>query len=393
MTGTFGLRPKGTMSARAAGIASALSDMGWTARIVTVPWDSPADAGTEETINGIPVRNTQFVSPYSWPISVAEIVREARAFQPDLVHLFKPKGFGDLAARHLRRSGIPVVVDMDDWEGTRGWNDLLPYSRLQRRLFNWQERSWPSQADGLTTASKALEQYALELGAPPSNILYLPNLLTAERFDSLRNPPPTPLRGYDISVPTSHPTILLYTRFVEFSPRFVVEILNQVIASVPDAQLIIAGVSADGNAERELENEARQAGNRDRIHALGWIDPDDLGWIAAQCSAALVPFDDTILNRSKCSAKLLELIATGIPVVASSVGENREYLNRHEAGSLARPGDSYDHASKLGLILSNLHPGNVCNRKRIFPRGFLWEHVTDELEHHYLASIRRIESV
>lgn len=46
MLGTFGLRPKGTMSARALPLAQELAGRGWRVRLALPPWDSPADAAS-----------------------------------------------------------------------------------------------------------------------------------------------------------------------------------------------------------------------------------------------------------------------------------------------------------------------------------------------------------
>jgi glycosyltransferase involved in cell wall biosynthesis len=44
------------------------------------------------------------------------------------------------------------------------------------------------------------------------------------------------------------------------------------------------------------------------------------------------------MNRAKCSVKLLELLAAGLPVVASRVGQAREYIAHGESGLLVEPG-------------------------------------------------------
>ena len=377
MLGTFGMQPKGTMSARAAGIAATLRERGIDTRIATVPWDNPASAGTSDTWMGVPVTNTRTVNPLFWPLAVRELLQVAGEFQPDLIHLFKPKGFGDLAARYLQRRGVPVVVDMDDWEGTGGWNDVLPYSRLQRNLFDWQERTWPRMANGLTVASRTLYQLAVGHGASEYRVLYLPNQLTAERLADLSTC--SSHREQD----REHASVLLYTRFVEFDPAFPVQVLANLQRGVPGCRLVVAGRSQDGHAEQRMLRHARQNGLESSIEMRGWVTPTDLGALTASCDAALVPFDDTMLNRAKCSVKLLELLATGIPVVASNVGENREYLQRHGGGVLARPGDPLDHASRLQEILTNPHV--VCAAD--FSHSGSWHAVTDELLTHFSAAV------
>ncbi|MEX2425559.1 MAG: glycosyltransferase [Thermomicrobiaceae bacterium] len=387
MLGTFGMKPKGTMSARAAGIASTLQSVGWQAKIVTTPWDNPEDAGASIDYQGVPVMNTRVIRPVLWPLPVLEMVAFARRFQPDVVHLFKPKGFGDLAARLLRRMGYPVVVDMDDWEGSGGWNDVLPYSALQRRVFDWQERTWPVQASAMTVASQTLYYRAIELGANANAVMYLPNALPESRIRQLRNPPTRPHGSYLALSDNPATNILLYTRFVEFDPAFAVDVLARTLNRIPDARLVVAGSSADGSSERRLLDHAHKAGVASQIVFLGWIYPEDLGWIARQCSAALVLFDDTIINRAKCSVKLLELIACGIPVVASAVGENRHYLAEAVAGNLARPADPGHHADLLVEAVSSLTGSRRISPSYAYPAH--WGESIGGLAELYKSTISR----
>ena len=54
---------------------------------------------------------------------------------------------------------------------------------------------------------------------------------------------------------------------------------------------------------------------------------------------AIYPFDDTLINRTKCSVKLIDLLSAGVPVVADAVGQNAEYIRPNETGVLVPSGD------------------------------------------------------
>ncbi|HET9016823.1 MAG TPA: glycosyltransferase family 4 protein [Thermomicrobiaceae bacterium] len=336
MLGTFAFQPKATMRSRALGIAAALQRRSWDVLIGTTPWDNPVDAGRRWVERGVRVTNTRETRPALWPLAVAEMARWGRAERPELIHVFKPKGFGDLAGRLMRRR-TPLVLDMDDWEGNGGWNDVGLYGPLQRRVFDWQERTLPVRARAVTVASRELERRALELGVPAARVHYVPNGLDDERIADLgaarSAAPPGDL---DIG---PEPRLLLYTRFVEFQPAFVVETLALVRGRVHDARLVIAGASADGGPERELDRLAAGAGLGAAISRLGWIAPEALGGIAMSCALAIHPFDDTRLNRAKCSVKLLELMATGTAIATTRVGENPRYVEHERSGLVVAPGD------------------------------------------------------
>jgi hypothetical protein len=63
----------------------------------------------------------------------------------------------------------------------------------------------------------------------------------------------------------------------------------------------------------------------------------------------LAPLPDNRFTRGKCGFKILQYAATGLPVVASPVGVNSEYIEDKNNGFLA--GDSADWIEKVSLLL------------------------------------------
>ncbi len=383
MLGTFGMRPKATMRSRALALARTMSPR-FAFSLVTTPWDNRADAGKRWSEEGIDVVNTKAVRPALFPFAVREMISEFDRRSPDLIHLFKPKGFGDLAARRLK-SRVPIVVDMDDWEGNGGWNDIGGYSRMQRALFDWQERTWPRMADAITVASRALEQRAVSLGADPNDVFYIPNGLTSTRVEELaagctsREATRTRLGLHERRI------VLLYTRFVEFDPRLLVEVISRVRVDVNNATLVIVGASPDGQPERILHAEALAAGVATSIRLLGWVEPQDIPGFLAAGDVAIHPFEDTTVNRSKCSVKLLELMAAGLPVVTNRVGENAQMIEHERSGVLANPGDAAAMAAAVVDLLRN--PGHagilaVGARERV-ESTYLWDQLAPQVETAY----------
>jgi glycosyltransferase involved in cell wall biosynthesis len=232
------------------------------------------------------------------------------------------------------------VVDTDDWEGPGGWNDLAPYTRLQRRFFAWQERWGLTHADAVTVASRTLQSLVWALGVPPEHVLYVPNGL--------------PRPGVQGEAPhhERRPTLLLYTRFFEFPVGRVIDLLRRVEAQVPQVHLLVVGQGLFGE-EAELMTRASQVGLDDRITFAGWVEPADLPPTFARAAVAIYPFDDTLVNRAKCPVKLLELLAAGVPVVAEAVGEIREVIRCGQTGWLVAPGDSAAFAQAVVRLLED----------------------------------------
>jgi len=385
MIGPFGLRPKGTMSVRALPLAKALVRKGHQVNIIMPPWSYPPDSGREWEEDGVSVRNITL--PPRFPLShlliTWRLLRRALALRPDVVHSFKPKGYAGLVAMIfwlLKRLGlirVRLVVDSDDWEGRGGWNEIEPYTGLQKRFFAWQEQWGLTHCDALTVASRALETIVWSLGVDPGRVFYVPNGVVSS-FE---------FRVSDSDRPSDHPTILLYTRFFEFAVERVVDIFQRVLAEVPQAKLLVVGKGFFGE-EEQLADLMRAAGIDDHLVYADWVEPEELPACFAAADVAIYPYDDTLINRTKCSVKLIDLMAAGVPVVADDVGQNGEYIVHGVSGLLVPAGEADAFAASVVRLLrdeslrAKLGEGA---RKRVFEE-FNWSELVARVERAYQLS-------
>ena len=68
-------------------------------------------------------------------------------------------------------------------------------------------------------------------------------------------------------------------------------------------------------------------------------------------SIGIMPLKDTIVEKGKCSFKMLTYMSVGVPVVVSNVGMNIEVLNHGDAGFLVSTIDEW--VDTLTLLLNN----------------------------------------
>src|SRR3954452_21722840 len=107
LLGGFGMEPKATMRFRALPLGQELAARGYAVTMIVPPWDHPADAGRTWEEGGVAIVNTA-VPARLRTAGIARALRAAvREARPDVVHLFKPKGYAGLAMPLLR--GMPVV--------------------------------------------------------------------------------------------------------------------------------------------------------------------------------------------------------------------------------------------------------------------------------------------
>jgi glycosyltransferase involved in cell wall biosynthesis len=379
MLAPFGIRPKGTLAARMLPLGRALVRRGHRVTIVAPPVHNPEDAGTRVILGGVTVIHTPR-GPQNPAVAAAgqAFVLYAAALRkrPDLLHLFKPKGYAGLAAllARVRHPRLPLVVDTDDWEGWGGWNDLLPYPVLAKQLFAWQEQDLPRRADAVTVASRALETLVLGMGVPPARIVYVPN-------GTEYSAPPPQIRASN--------RILLYTRFWEFSLPPLIAALVGIITRRPDARLVVVGRGERGE-ERHLLSLAERAGIAGNIDYRGWLQPEQIPAVLAESTLALAPMDDTLINRTRGLAKLLELMAAGLPIVASRVGQAAEYLRHGASALLVEPNDPGELAAATLRLLQDaaLREHLSCGALAAAAH-FSWDRLAETAEQAYQKLIER----
>ena len=140
--GGFGFRPKGTIQGRAYPLATELVNQGHEVSIFVTPYDNPEESGREWVEEGVRIRGVKAGrTPLGYPALLIGLLRAIEGYQPDLVHIFKPKGFAGAAGSFLRLKGFPgVVLDCDDWEGWGGFNDIKSYPWVLKEYIDRQER-------------------------------------------------------------------------------------------------------------------------------------------------------------------------------------------------------------------------------------------------------------
>ncbi|MFW6184149.1 MAG: glycosyltransferase [Chloroflexota bacterium] len=338
MIGPFGFHPKKTMRSRAFRLARELVQRGHQVKMLMPPWHTPQEANTDWQEEGVSVR---YVALGGGTVGITwRLVREALAFEPHVVHCFKPKAYSGLAAWWLwqfHRRRLRLLVDSDDWEGWGGWNEHEPYSPLQKRFFAWQERYGMRHCHTLTVASRTLQSLAWAHGVPHERVLYLPN---GPGIDGAVAGPPQRARETraDLGL-AQRPVLLLYSRLFEFSNERLVAVLAQVRDALPNLAILSVGAGLFEEDAAALGHQLRAAGLQEAIVDTGWLPEARLPATLASADVGLYLMDDTLLNRTKCPVKLADMLALGVPVVGEAVGQVPEYVRQEQTGLLRQSGD------------------------------------------------------
>ncbi len=391
MVGPFGLHPNKTMSSRAFCLARQLVAREHEVCLFMPPWQTPKEGDRHWMQDGVLLR---YIPVKGGTASIARrLLRETLAWQPHIVHCFKPKAYSGLVAWwlwHFHRRRLPLVTDSDDWEGWGGWNDQASYNAFQKHFFSWQERWGMSHCHQLTVASKTLQSIAWSQGINGQKVLYLPNgtglpvheTPTSDDIDTQRH-------ILDIG---DRPTLLLYSRLFEFETARLAKILAGVKEALPEIAILSVGTSLFAEDATRLEEELRNRSILPAMIQLGWMDPDKLPILLSSADVALYLMDDTLLNRTKCPVKLADLIALGVPVVAEAVGQVSEYVVSGRNGHLCQPGDVSGLISSTVSLLKNKSQRVYMSAqaKAHYQANFSWDLLVDRLLQAYQTAVAKL---
>lgn len=85
-----------------------------------------------------------------------------------------------------------------------------------------------------------------------------------------------------------------------------------------------------------------------RAEVVSWSQREETK-LLAECDIGIMPLPDDEFMRGKCGLKLIQYMASGLPVVASPVGVNREIVEEGKNGFLASTDDEW--AERLDQLI------------------------------------------
>ncbi|WP_224983480.1 glycosyltransferase family 4 protein [Geomonas agri] len=390
----FGIRPKGTVIARMIPLAAELQTLGHEVVIVAPPYTNPEDSGKTEVVRGVRLVNVELGPKHkalAAPFLAWRMLRAALKEKPDLVHLFKPKGYGGITAMFLislQRLGIrtpPLFLDTDDWEGEGGMNELHDYSSVEKRFYRFQEQWITRRALGVTLASRGLEHLVRQMGVRQEDLLYLPNCVTAAPAGDGKA-----VRAR-LGIAADAPVLLLYTRFFEFSQEKLHFIFAEIHRRVAGVRFLVVGKGGYGEEDLLLQA-ARESGFDDALVMAGWVAPETIPDYLAAGDVAVYPFADTLVNRTKCPAKLTEILLAGTAVVADRVGQLAEYIDDGRSGVLCDPDDWREMVDRaVDLLNSGVRQRELGEAGRVhLVTRFNWRDAAQSLHLFYQRAMRII---
>jgi glycosyltransferase involved in cell wall biosynthesis len=287
-----------------------------------------------------PIRQLGFGFSYlNLPRALAALIREMRRFRPHVLHAhhFNENLVATVAARVLGLQGYVIGRHYSDhiYFLTRG---------LKRRLFLSAEAFCNRSAARILVPTADVASILVDRqGVPASKVAVIPFALELELMRVSAPGAPERLRAqYGLN---GRYVIMAACRLsAEKGLDFLLEAMSGILASNPDARLVLLG---GGPYESELRRRTQDLGLSRVVTFVGWTDAA-LDWIAAS---------DVVVQPSECESYcqvLVEALAMRKPVVMTPVGIAPDVLGAGRGGLLIPMRDPAAIFHAIGHLMS--HP-------------------------------------
>jgi glycosyltransferase involved in cell wall biosynthesis len=303
------------------------------------------------------------LAPFSLALGAIRAVRRLHreGFDFDLIdaHYYYPDGVA--AALLARLFGKPFVVT------ARGTDiNLIPRYAVPRRLIQWTA----SRASASISVCRALSDALCDLGADPARLRVLRNGVDLERFRLLERQVARDELGIG-----ARPTLLSVGYLIERKGHHLV---IEAMTKLPQYQLLVVGAGPDRDALEALAARLDVAG---RVRFVGAVPQEEL---PKYYSAA----DILVLasSREGWANVLLEAMACGTPVVATSIWGTPEVVADPVAGRLAGERSAASLATAVIELAASM-PSRTQVRR--YAERFSWKETTDGQLELFRSILRR----
>lgn len=349
----FAWEPKGTVRARAYPLAMEMVRRGHRVAIAIAPYDNLNYSGKEFLTNGVQIINLHI--PNRDRLTLAgipwKLMKVVDKIKPDVVHVFKPKGFAGLVAMALLDKGYrSIVLDCDDWEGWGGWNEVQQYPWIVKAFIDIQERWLIRTCPIITVASRVLLDRVLEAGRGIQRVFYIPNGVCSEQIQLSEALISAKSLDCKRKLSFSSAPLILYAG--HFDPADDVEFFYRATADIAAAHNATIALVGDGPALAETVQFFSQYPSLS-VRSFGRLAYEKFAELVACCDAAVFPYPESSIYRAKCSARIIDYMAFGKPILTTAIGQNPEYLVHGESGLLVAPGDVQGYQRSLERLLKD----------------------------------------
>lgn len=187
----------------------------------------------------------------------------------------------------------------------------------------------------------------------------------------------------DINGNGRHGNIILFVGCLtkDKGVNYLIECMTEVWKRYRNARLIIVG---DGPMKEELITRSEEISSLGNIEFKGQIKHEDIPYLMDGADLFVLPSIRTTDSIEGTPTVLIEAMAAGLPIVASSVGGIPEMIKNRENGLLVGEKKSLDLAEKICQILANPELRSLCgNNNKAECKRYDWDLVIEKIFNAY----------
>jgi glycosyltransferase involved in cell wall biosynthesis len=233
------------------------------------------------------------------------------------------------------------------------------------------------RAAWVTACSQDLRDRAVGLGADPNRITVIPYGVDSERF----RPDADARRAVRsrLGLADGEPMVLAYGRLVKKKGfEHLIDATGLIARERRNVRVVIAG---EGDLATDLRERARAAGVADRVLLPGVVPQQEMsGWLAAADIAVVPSVHDEAGNVDGLPNTVLEIMASGTPLVASHVGGIASVATDGETARLVAERDPGALAAAISGLIDRPDLGVAIGlrARALVSREYGWSRVADQ---------------
>ena len=254
---------------------------------------------------------------------------------------------------------IPSIVKVDDaiYEKAKGMKSI------QRKI--------EKMINGKTLRNS---NYVLVPNDETKNIVQEEYGVKSEKISIIPN-------GVDLSLfekaIKTNPRKIIFTGAMYFHRGLdiLLEAAPKIIKEVSDAKFVLIGSGAE---MENLKQMVQEKNLQENIEFKGWIDRKNIPKNISDAVVGIGPLRLTDVTKGALPIKVLEYMASGLPIIAKTGTVPKEILTNNENGFLVN--DSSDLAEKIIYLLKNEELTESMGKKSIaMVQKFSWEQVVKDI--------------
>lgn len=234
----------------------------------------------------------------------------------------------------LWKDKLEIKNLVTSWE-----NIVMPFHRFTLRYFV------NTRSDCFRAMSRSAETRLVKENVRKENIFIIPPAINSEKFSPGNSELKERLNLQNKKI------ILFVGRFIRQKGIIELILSMKIIAKKQkDAVLLMVG---DGPLRQAIINLSKKLGLEKSVYLYGPVDYDDMPSVYRSGDVLVLPSITTKTWTEQFGYVLVEAMASGIPVVASSCGAIPEVVRNGENGFLVRPGNPVELSEKIVQLLKD----------------------------------------